>query len=116
MKRADRFRCSIAVIAALVSGLSFNAAWASGGSGGGFGGGGGYGSSRGGSFDSDSASSYNAGKSVYERKLGCSECPMAGQSLNELTARGLLNDKRGIYLSPEESQALDTYLKRRFRL
>lgn len=74
-----------------------------------------YGSSRG-YFDDRGASAYNLGKSIYERKFGCSECPLAGRGLDRVAARNLLDNKLGVYLEAEESQALDTYLVRRFRL
>lgn len=83
---------------------------------GGYGGTSVYGTPRTGSFDTDVQSSYNRGKSLYERRLACPECPLAGVSLDEVLARDLLTNKRGVTLTHEEAYALDLYLKRRFRL
>jgi hypothetical protein len=41
---------------------------------------------------------------------------MAGMSLDASKAKELLNNKRGVSLSADESAALDVYLKRRFKL
>ena len=102
---------ALALWCALAS-LTAGAAHASGG----YGGTSVYGTPRTGSFDTDALSSYNRGKSIFERRLGCSECPLAGVSLDEVLARDLLSNKRGVALTHEEGYALDLYLKRRFRL
>jgi hypothetical protein len=70
----------------------------------------------GGSAQTGDAASYNTGKGVYAAKLACSGCPLAGKSLDAGMARDLLADKKGVALSAEESQALEVYLKRRFKL
>jgi hypothetical protein len=62
------------------------------------------------------AAAYNTGKSVYATKLACSGCPLAGKPLNTETARALLANKGNVTLTPQESAALDVYLKRRFKL
>jgi hypothetical protein len=42
--------------------------------------------------------------------------PMAGKTLDAAAARALLANKGGVTLTPQESAALDVYLKRRFKL
>jgi hypothetical protein len=74
------------------------------------------GSDGGGSAETGDAAAYNTGKSVYATKLACSGCPMAGKSLDATAARELLANKGKVALSPEESAALEVYLKRRFKL
>ena len=74
------------------------------------------GSDGGGSAETGKAVAYNMGKGVYASKLACSTCPLAGKSLDAAMARDLLANKGAVTLTPEESQALDAYLKRRFRL
>lgn len=74
------------------------------------------GSDGGGSAETGDAAAYNAGKGVYAAKLACTGCPMAGKSLDASMARELLTNKRGTALTPEESAALEVYLKRRFKL
>lgn len=74
------------------------------------------GNDAGGSAETGDAAAYNAGKSVYANKLACSSCPLAGKSLDAALARELLANKKGATLSGEESNALDVYLKRRFKL
>jgi Fe-S cluster biogenesis protein NfuA len=74
------------------------------------------GSDGGGSAETGDAAAYNTGKAVYAAKLNCSGCPMSGKSLDAGMARDLLSNKKGVTLSAEESQALDVYLKRRFKL
>lgn len=124
MNRCACWCRSMVLCVAAVSAWAGGAALASGGGGGG-GGGGGYGSrsgtggnpgeTRSNLFDGGT-SEYNQGKSVFERKFACSDCPMADQRLNENTARDLLNNRLGVILSSEDSRVLDIYLKRRFRL
>jgi hypothetical protein len=41
---------------------------------------------------------------------------MAGKSLDADAARALIANKGNVTLSPQESAALDVYLKRRFKL
>lgn len=74
------------------------------------------GSDGGGSAETGDAAAYNSGKGVYAAKFACSSCPLAGKSLDASAARSLLTDKRGVSLSAIEASALDTYLKRRFKL
>ncbi len=74
------------------------------------------GSDGGGSAETGDAAAYNTGKGVYAAKLNCSGCPMSGKSLDAGMARDLLSNKKGVTLSAEESQALEVYLKRRFKL
>lgn len=74
------------------------------------------GSDGGSSAETGDAAAYNTGKGVYAAKLNCSGCPMSGKSLDAGMARDLLSNKKGVTLSAEESQALDVYLKRRFKL
>lgn len=69
----------------------------------------------GGSAETGDAAAYNMGKSVYATKLACSGCPMAAKSLDSAMARDLLANKAAANLSAEESQALEVYLKRRFK-
>jgi hypothetical protein len=59
---------------------------------------------------------YNAGKGVYATRYACRGCPLADRNLDAATARELLGNKRGVSLSSDEAAALDTYLKRRFKL
>ena len=74
------------------------------------------GSDGGGSAETGDTAAYNSGKGVYAAKFACSSCPLAGKSLDAGVARSLLTDKRGVSLSAVEASALDTYLKRRFKL
>jgi hypothetical protein len=74
------------------------------------------GSDGGGSAETGDAAAYNTGKSVFATKLACSGCPMAGKSLDADAARALIANKGNVTLSPQESAALDVYLKRRFKL
>ncbi|WP_428423074.1 hypothetical protein [Methylibium sp.] len=74
------------------------------------------GSDSGGAAETGDAAAYNTGKGVYSAKLACSGCPMAGKSLDSGMARELLSNRKGVTLSAEESQALEVYLKRRFKL
>lgn len=74
------------------------------------------GSDGGGSAETGDAAAYNTGKGVYAAKLNCNGCPMSGKSLDAGMARDLLSNKKGVTLSAEESQALEVYLKRRFKL
>jgi hypothetical protein len=74
------------------------------------------GSDGGGSAETGDAAAYNNGKSVFASKFACASCPMAGMSLDASKAKELLNNKRGVSLSADESAALDVYLKRRFKL
>jgi hypothetical protein len=74
------------------------------------------GSDGGGSAETGDAAAYNTGKSVFATKLACSGCPMAGKSLDAAAARELLANKGKVTLTPQESAALDVYLKRRFKL
>jgi hypothetical protein len=74
------------------------------------------GTDAGGSAETGDAALYNEGKAIYATRFACSSCSLAGKSLDAATARGLLGDKRGVSLSAAESQALDVYLKRRFKL
>lgn len=89
---------------------------------GGFGGTSVYGTPRTGSapprdaVDTETQASYNRGKSLYESRLACAECPLAGVSLDDVLARELLFNKRGVILTHDEASVLDLYLKRRFRL
>jgi hypothetical protein len=74
------------------------------------------GSDGGGQAETGDAAAYNTGKSVFATKLACSACPMAGKSLDADAARALLANKGSVTLTPQESAALDVYLKRRFKL
>ena len=74
------------------------------------------GSDGGGSAETGDAAVYNTGKSVFATKLACSGCPMAGKPLDADAARALLANKGNVTLTPQESAALDVYLKRRFKL
>ncbi len=74
------------------------------------------GSDGGGSAETGDAAAYNTGKGVYASKLACSGCPLAGKRLDAALARDVLTNKRGASLTPEESAALEVYLKRRFKL
>ena len=74
------------------------------------------GSDGGGSAETGDAAAYNTGKSVFATKLACSACPMAGKSLDADAARTLLANKGNVTLTPQESAALDVYLKLRFKL
>ena len=74
------------------------------------------GSDGGGQAEMGDTAAYNSGKSVFATKLACSGCPMAGKSLDADAARALLANKGSVTLSPQESAALDVYLKRRFKL
>ena len=69
-----------------------------------------------GTAETGDAAAYNTGKGVYAAKLNCSGCPMSGKSLDAGMARDLLSNKKGVTLSAAESQALEVYLKRRFKL
>lgn len=127
MNRVHRVQPRSLVALALLCGLTglstltpvmIGAAHASGG----FGGTSVYGTPRTGSasprnaVDTEAQASYNRGKSLYESRLACAECPLAGVSLDEGLARDLLFNKRGVMLSPDEASVVDLYLKRRFRL
>ncbi len=68
------------------------------------------------SVDTEALAYYNRGKSLYETRMSCADCPLAGVILNEGLARELLFNKRGVLLTHDEIYALDLYLKRRFRL
>ena len=74
------------------------------------------GSDSGGNAETGDAAAYNTGKSVFATKLACSGCPMAGKALDAAAARALLANKGNVTLTPQESAALDLYLKRRFKL
>jgi hypothetical protein len=75
------------------------------------------GSDGGGGAETGDTAAYNRGKSVYASKLACGSCPLAGKKLDAALARELLASKpAAASLSPEEAGALDTYLKRRFKL
>ena len=74
------------------------------------------GSDGGGQAEMGDTAAYNTGKSVFATKLACGGCPMAGKSLDAEAARALLANKGSVTLSPQESAALDVYLKRRFKL
>ena len=74
------------------------------------------GSDGGGQAEMGDTAAYNTGKSVFATKLACNSCPMAGKSLDADAARALLANKGSVTLSPQESAALDVYLKRRFKL
>lgn len=74
------------------------------------------GSDGGGAAETGDMAAYNTGKSVFATKLACSGCPMAGKSLDADAARALLANKGSVSLTPQESAALDVYLKRRFKL
>jgi hypothetical protein len=74
------------------------------------------GSDGGGQAEMGDTAAYNTGKSVFATKLACSGCPMAGKSLDANAARALLANKGNVTLTPQESAALDVYLKRRFKL
>ncbi len=69
-----------------------------------------------GSAETGDVALYNTGKGVYNSKLACTGCPMAGKTLDANSARDLLSNRRGVTLNAEESAALDVYLKRRFKL
>lgn len=99
MKRKSSKLIALAALLALTSGMALAS-----------------GSDGGGSAETGDAAAYNTGKAVYATKLNCSGCPMSGKSLDVGTARDLLSNKKGVTLSAEESQALDVYLKRRFKL
>lgn len=71
---------------------------------------------RNGSVDPEALESFNRGKSVYESRMACTDCPLAGVSLDEGLARDLLFNKRGVILTHDEASVLDLYLIRRFRL
>jgi hypothetical protein len=74
------------------------------------------GTDAGGSAETGDAAMYNEGKAIYATRFACNSCALAGKSLDATTARTLLADKRGVTLSGAESQALEVYLKRRFKL
>jgi hypothetical protein len=74
------------------------------------------GSEASGSAQTGDTAAYNTGKAVYATKLACAGCPMAGKSLDATAARELLTNKRGVTLTPQETAALEVYLKRRFKL
>ncbi len=74
------------------------------------------GSDGGGQAEMGDAAAYNTGKAVFAMKFACSSCPMAGKSLDAGAARTLLANKGSVTLTPQESTALDVYLKRRFKL
>ncbi len=74
------------------------------------------GSDGGGQAEMGDTAAYNTGKSVFATKIACSACPMAGKSLDAESARALIANKGSVTLSPQESAALDVYLKRRFKL
>lgn len=100
-----------------LAGLSGGTAQASGGYGGGGGGTTLYGTPRiSKPVDTEAQASYNRGKSLYETRMACPDCPLAGVNLNEGLARELLFNKRGVILTHDEIYALDLYLTRRFRL
>jgi hypothetical protein len=93
------FRAALAIALAMAAGLALAS-----------------GSDAGGSAETGDAAAYNTGKGIYASKFGCSGCPMAGKGLDASSARELLANKKGVSLSAEESNALEVYLKRRFRL
>ena len=74
------------------------------------------GSDGGGSAETGDTAAYNTGKSVFATKFACSGCPMAGKSLDADAARALMANKGKVTLTPQESAALDAYLKLRFKL
>lgn len=69
-----------------------------------------------GSVETGDAHAYNLGKSVYATKLACSTCALHGKTLTAEIAKDLLAGKGLPHLSEDEAQALDAYLKRRFKL
>ena len=74
------------------------------------------GSDGGSSAETGDAARYNVGKSVYATRLACSNCPLAGKSLDAALARDVLAGKPPLSLSDDETAALSVYLKRRFKL
>ncbi len=103
MNRVFTLRGGIALVIPLALALAGGLAQASG-------------SDGGGAAETGDAAAYNTGKSIYASKLACSGCPMAGKSLDAGMARELLANTKGVTLTAEETQALEVYLKRRFKL
>lgn len=99
MNQKASLRRSLAVVLTLATGLALAS-----------------GTDGGGAAETGDAAAYNTGKSVYAAKLACGGCPMAGKSLDSAMARELIAAKGKVTLSPEETQALEVYLKRRFKL
>ena len=99
MKHTTLIRTAVAASLALAAGMALAS-----------------GSDGGGQAEIGDTAAYNSGKSVFAMKLACSGCPMAGKSLDAAAARALLDNKGNVTLSPQESSALDVYLKRRFKL
>ena len=99
MKKTTLIRAAVAASLSLAAGLALAS-----------------GSDGGGQAEMGDAAAYNTGKSVFAMKLACSGCPMAGKSLDAAAARALVANKGNVTLTPQESAALDVYLKRRFKL
>jgi TPP-dependent pyruvate/acetoin dehydrogenase alpha subunit len=60
---------------------------------------------------------YNTGKAVYEQKLACTGCAMAGKALDKDVAKMLLEDgSKTSTLSADEKAALVEFLKKRFKM
>ncbi len=59
---------------------------------------------------------YNTGKLVYADKFSCGTCPLASKPLNAELAREVLSGKSKMALSNDEQAALESYLKRRFKI
>ncbi len=68
------------------------------------------------SAQSNETQLYNTGKGVYSDKLGCSNCPLAGKSLDAMLAKDILAGNPKVALNGNEQEALAVYLKRRFKL
>jgi hypothetical protein len=65
---------------------------------------------------SSSAQLYNTGKAVFADKYACSNCPLAGKTLNAELAKEVLKGSPKVTLTNDESEALAAYLKRRFKI
>ncbi len=69
----------------------------------------------GGSPSAGEQSLYNAGKTVFARRLACRSCPYAGQSPSAELAREVLADAETLAtLVPDEQEALQVYFHQRF--
>lgn len=60
---------------------------------------------------------YDYGREIYAVKLGCVECPLGEQTLDERVAKRFLADESLRFsLSQDEEEAVTVFLKQRFGL
>lgn len=69
------------------------------------------------SYEDPKQKMFNTGKAVYEQKLACPTCALAGKTLDQELAKMILDDAaKTATLSADEKAALTEFLKKRFKL